>query len=98
MIPDFDADGNLPRGIHWATWQEFVSRFDTTPRRTELLGGLIRALYILKRSGCQTVYVDGSFVSSKNVPGDFDACWDTKGVDLEYLYKTEPVFFKFDSG
>lgn len=28
---------------------------------------------------------DGSFVTAKDEPGDFDACWDTAGVDLDRL-------------
>ena len=39
--------------------------------------------------------MDGSFVSSKIEPGDFDVCWDEEGVDLD---KLEPVLLVFDSG
>jgi hypothetical protein len=27
LIPDFDANGNLPPGIHRAEWKEFSKRF-----------------------------------------------------------------------
>lgn len=27
MIPDFDENGNLPPGVHWAEWNEFQDRF-----------------------------------------------------------------------
>ena len=37
--------------------------------------------------------MDGSFVSSKLEPGDFDACWDEEGVDLD---KLGPVLLIFD--
>jgi hypothetical protein len=40
-------------------------------------------LRLLKAAGCLRVYVDGSFVTSKEEPGDFDACWDTEGVDFD---------------
>ena len=92
MIPPLDADGNLPAGIHWATWTELVDRFGTSPRRVELLEGLKRALQSLADAGCQTVYVDGSFVTAKEAPGDFDACWDPLGVDGERL---DPVLLDF---
>ena|SRR5947199_10849126 len=92
MIPPLDAAGNLPPGIHWATWSELVDRFGTSQRRTELLDGLKRALQSLAYAGCQTVYVDGSFVTAKEVPGDFDACWDPPGVDGERL---DPVLLDF---
>jgi hypothetical protein len=92
MIPPLDAAGNLPAGIHWATWIELVDRFGTSPRRMELLEGLKRALQSLAGAGCQTVYVDGSFVTAKEIPGDFDACWDPLGVDGERL---DPVLLDF---
>ena len=55
-----------------------------------------RALPVaLKRAGCQTVYLDGSFVTAKEVPGDYDACWEPSGVDLTLL---DPVLQTFDPG
>jgi hypothetical protein len=44
MIPDLDTDGNLPPGIHHATWTEIVTRYATSTRRRELLDGLLDAL------------------------------------------------------
>lgn len=44
MIPPFDKDGDLPPGIHQATWPEFQSRwccggvFDMITSREELRG------------------------------------------------------------
>jgi hypothetical protein len=75
-----------------ATWSELVHRFGASPRRAELLDGLKRVLQSLADAGCQTVYVDGSFVTAKEVPGDFDACWDPLGVDGERL---DPVLLDF---
>jgi hypothetical protein len=60
--------------------------------RRRLLEGLRSALVLLKAAGCRTVYVNGSFVTAKDVPGDFDACWDVTGVDEDLL---APVFFDF---
>jgi len=40
-------------------------------------------------------YLDGSFVTTKDQPGDFDACWDVTDVDPD---KIDPVFFDFDNG
>lgn len=90
-------NGNLPPGIHWATWQEFVERFGSTPHRKQLLQGLWIVLESLRAAGCKTVYVNGSFVTTKEVPGDFDACWDPDGVDIDRLYETEPVLFSFEN-
>ena len=95
MIPQFDADGLLPPGIHWATWDEVSSAFGNTPWRRQLLAGLERAIESLRQAGCRTVYVDGSFVTSKEIPNDFDACWEEVGVDPELL---DPVLLRFDAG
>ena len=95
MIPQFDADGLLPPEIHWATWDEFVNRFGINPRRRQIMVGLRAALDNLKTAGCKTVYLDGSFVTRKEVPNDFDACWEEPGVDPAVL---DPVLLTFDPG
>ncbi|HAL47944.1 MAG: hypothetical protein FI707_12410 [SAR202 cluster bacterium] len=95
MIPPFQNDGNLPPGIHWATWDEIVASFGATAWRQALLNGLKAALEEFRRSGCQTFYIDGSFVTEKDDPGDFDACWENAGVDPTVL---DPVLLTFDRG
>ena len=82
MLPDFDAaTGNLPPGIHEAGWEEFAERFGGTRWRRHLLAGLRAALEVLQAAGCQRVYVNGSFVTAKAEPADFDACWEAGDVD-----------------
>jgi len=39
--------------------------------------------------------MDGSFVTSKVNPGDYDGCWDRAGMDLSKLLKTDPVLLDF---
>ncbi len=95
MIPAFEANGNLPPGIHRATWDEIVDRFGGTSWRSQLIAGLRSAVEALQRAGCQTVYLNGSFVTSKLVPGDYDACWEETGVDP---FKLDPVLLTFDKG
>ena len=95
MLPEFNRDGRLPAGIHWATWQEIQSRFGFSSRRQQLLGGLGLALAALNRAGCSRVYIDGSFVTIKREPGDYDACWDVDGVNVEAL---DSVFLDFSKG
>ncbi|NOX56029.1 MAG: hypothetical protein GXP27_16620 [Planctomycetes bacterium] len=92
MIPEFDDVGNLPPGIHWCSWAEFVARFGSTARRRVLIAGLLNALSLLRKAGCRAVYVGGSFVTAKASPGDFDVCWDVDGVDVDRL---DPIFFEF---
>lgn len=95
MIREFGPGGNLPPGIHWAIWGELHERFGTTPWRRQLLVGLRLAVENLRQAGCLTAYVDGSFVSSKSEPGDFDACWEEADVDLERL---DPILLTFADG
>ena len=95
MIPAPQIDGNLPQGIHRASWQEFVSRYGTNQHRLRLLDGLHKALRVLKTAGCDELYMDGSFVSTKELPNDFDGVWSMNNVDLVLLKRLEPVFFEF---
>lgn len=93
MIPPFDpVTGNLPPGVHGATWDEVVARYGTTPHRLALLAGLKAALDALRAAGCQRAYIDGSFVTAREEPADFDGCWEVEGVDLDRL---DPVLQTF---
>ena len=82
-IPAFRADGLLPEGIHEATWTEFSERFGYNETRHRVLRGLRTALWMLADAGCEAIYVDGSFVSAKAEPADWDGCWDTSLVALD---------------
>jgi hypothetical protein len=96
VIPEFDAiNGNLPSGEHAARWQDMLDRFGQTPWRRQLLAGMLEALRLLKAAGCVRVYIDGSFVTAKDVPGDFDACWDADGVVFD---KVDERLLTFDRG
>lgn len=97
MIPDFDNRGNLPPGRHPAEWTAFVERFGHTAERRRLINGLQSAILPLSGAGCRVLYVDGSFVTAKLSPQDFDVVWETEGVDLQTLMCSEPVFFRFAS-
>ncbi len=92
MIPPFDQNGNLPPGEHPCTWDELENRYATTNQRINLLNGLQAALENLNTAGCHTVWIDGSFVSDKPQPQDYDACWDSDNVDPDLL---EPTLLNF---
>ena len=95
MLPRFNAQGRLPAGIHPAGWPEFTARFGFSDRRKRLLAGLGEALRSLQDAGCALAYVDGSFVTAKQMPGDFDACWSVTNVDPVRL---DPVLLDFSDG
>jgi 3',5'-cyclic AMP phosphodiesterase CpdA len=85
VIPSF-VGGVLPPGIHRATWREVLDFFGWNRRRVDLLAGLRVALDDLSQAGCQRAWLDGSFVTEKPIPGDFDLCWDTTAVDIDLLH------------
>lgn len=87
--------GRLPDGVYEIDWQELVERFGWNRHRRELLDGLAEALELLAAAGCRRVWLNGSFVTAKDEPGDFDACWDTDSVDLDLL---DPVLLDIGRG
>ena len=96
MLPAFDPDsGRLPEGVHPATWDEVVERFGWTARRRQLLDGLAHAIDVLAAAGCTRIWLNGSFVTAKDEPADFDGCWETSGVDVDAL---DPVLLDLSAG
>jgi hypothetical protein len=87
----FNDNGNLPQGIHILTLTETQDLLVFNERRQELFNGFNRASLSLQQAGCQKIYIGGSFATNKEVPGDFDACWDTTNVDFKILLDIEPV-------
>lgn len=81
MIPPFDTRGYLPEGIHEATLYEIEKRLAITPDRKRLFKGLKRLAIALKAAGCKTLYINGSYVTNKQEPGDYDAVWEYEGVN-----------------
>jgi hypothetical protein len=96
MIPNLDpTTGYLPPGVYGALWPEIVARFGDNIHRDTLLDGLLRAFTNLASAHCQLVLLDGSFVSVKPLPKDYDAAWETYGVDPFLL---DPVLLDFRNG
>ena len=60
-----------------------------------MAAGIRSAIDNLKEAGCLTAYINGSYVTAKEVPNDFDACWEEAGVDPSVL---DPVLLTFDPG
>jgi hypothetical protein len=59
-----------------------------------LFAGFEQAAQALAIAGCRAVYLDGSFVTGKPHPGDFDGCWEFTGVDPKLL---DPVLLSFEN-
>ncbi|UYG06678.1 DUF6932 family protein [Halomonas sp. M4R1S46] len=82
----------LPPGIHWATLAEVEAAFATNVRRRKLFSGLLEVSEALARAGCRRLFLDGSYVTGKPNPGDYDGCWDPYAVDPSLL---DPVLLDF---
>ena len=81
----------LPPGVHPATLAEIAQQHACNARRRQLFQGLRNASANLVQAGCISLYLDGSFVTDKPIPDDFDACWDPNGVSPRRL---DPVLFQ----
>jgi hypothetical protein len=82
----------LPPGVHPATLPEVASTFATNAKRRSLYEGLLLAAIALRVAGCGKLYLDGSYVTAKTVPDDYDGCWDPAGMNPA---KLDPVFLDF---
>jgi hypothetical protein len=88
MLPPFTDTGVLPPGVHLATWDEVEERFGGSARREALLDGLLEAATNIRAAGARIIWLDGSFVTDKEEPDDWDGVWDPSNSDLK---KVDPV-------
>lgn len=92
-IPPFDGNGNLPPGVHHVHLSDIEKRFTWTEKRKELFQGLTEAVVNLSFAGVLLLYIDGSFITSKDDPSDVDGCWVWNlGVNsqlLDTVFKTK---------
>lgn len=72
-----------------------MDRYGYTRWRRRLLKGLLNALQLLRAAGCRRAWLDGSFVTAKKEPDDFDVCWDAQGVNFDVV---DERLLTFDKG
>ncbi len=74
MLPELTREGMLPPGIHETTVEEIRRRFGSgNSVRSRLMKGLEAVLRMARKVGASLLYLDGSFVTDKKEPGDWDA-------------------------
>jgi hypothetical protein len=95
MIPFDPVTGYLQPGVHSLRWDRFSGLFFGNDWRARLGRGLYRALNNLRHAGCCQAIVDGSFVTAKPDPSDFDVAFDPVGVNASLL---DPVLRRHDDG
>ena len=76
-------------------WGSFVARFGWNNRRRFLLRGMYRALTNLRAAGCVAAVIDGSFVTNKEEPGDYDLAFDPAGMNGSLV---DPILRRHDDG
>lgn len=80
----------LPKGIYQTTLEEVKMVFVFNLRRKYLFDGLVDGVTAFSKAGCSRLFLDGSFVTSKEISGDYDTAWDPEGVNINIL---DPVFY-----
>ena len=95
MIPPFELSGQLPAGVYLASWMEITQHFGINAHRLRLLAGFLEAAQTLRVAGSRWIFLNGSFVTDKEFPGDIDACYDDEFLDYDLLETLEPVLLEF---
>jgi predicted nucleotidyltransferase len=73
MIPNFDENGNLPSGIHVATFNEVIERFGGSKSlKRSVLTKNLKEFYNFIKYYFVEIYIDGSYVTTKLAPNDVD--------------------------
>lgn len=74
VLPAFNDSGDLPPGVHAATWQEVEQQFGHgSPARRRAMATLRHIHELAARAGAlRKLYVLGSFVSAASEPRDVD--------------------------
>ena len=75
MLPKFQKNGCLPGGLHKASLSEIKERFGSTSQeRKELFRGLRSLIGLLQKHDkyIKKFLLNGSFVTAKEAPVDFD--------------------------
>ena len=86
----------LRQGIHEFSLLEIKKKFCFNPQRQTLFKGLKEVVKNLKSAGIKDIYIDGSFVSDKELPNDIDGCWmPTASMNTK---KLDPVLLDFSNG
>ena len=60
---------------------DIEARFALTAERRAIFHRFEAWTQHMHLAGCRTIYLDGSFITNKVEPGDYDACFDPSGID-----------------
>jgi hypothetical protein len=73
-LPDFNAFGDLPEGIHQASFEEVINHFGSGTQQRKLVTERLRHIFELAVATGQLdrLLIFGSYVSNANQPNDVD--------------------------
>lgn len=95
---NFTANGQLVPGIHDMDMISFKEEFGSNTHRLQLIGGMERAILAFRSFNVASLYVDGSFVTRKGFPSDYDICYEMEDNELARLFLFYPIFKDFSNG
>lgn len=96
-IPDLNANGHLPHGIHDATLDEIAEAFGHGSPRRALMEDLRRYVSALIRWPlAQALLIDGSFVTDQTQPKDIDVILVLRG-DYDLSQPVSPYEYNLRS-
>lgn len=95
MSLSFNSNGHLHKTVE-LTLTEFEQHFVRNEWRKERFKNALIFFEIFCACGCSTVFIGGSFVSTKINPDDIDLCFDLQDVDYDKLGEVFPEFFDFN--
>ncbi len=92
-LPDFQADGYLPAGVHLCHDSEVIQRFGTSNLFRRRLGLRVQTWLALARAiRAKRILIDGSFVTAKAEPNDVDAViWLPDNFRDQVALREEPA-------
>ncbi len=81
MIPEFTELGYLPAGVYDATLVEIENRFAYNKTRKRLFEAMVKVVNMFREAKSPEIFLDGSYITTKPEPGDYDLCWEPSGVE-----------------
>lgn len=95
-LPDFNSFGDLPEGVHQATFDEALTRFGQGSLQRQLVTARLNRIYELaqKTGKLERFVIFGSYVTAKHEPNDVDIILVMRDdfKEQDYSEETTPVF------
>lgn len=98
-IPEFDENGNLPFGIYEVDFDEFKNKFSDglSQRRTTIMKHYEKHLKeILDWEYVLNHWIDGSFITTEENPGDIDTLTEMNGLLCDLDDSKDEIQTMFD--